>query len=392
MVGPLSVRPVETKDDFNAFLHFPWTLYRDDPYWVPPLVSMQRDRLDQRDNPAWEYMDGQYFIARRGDRPVGTIAALINHRHNAHHGERIGFFGHFEVYDDQAAADALLDRAAGYVRAQGYEAVRGPATFSTNDLCGILVNDFEGVPPILTPYNYPYYDRLLANAPGYEPVMDLYNYRFTLQDFHASKTLEQALRITRRNNQRRVITVRTLDARRMRADLTMLKEIYNTAWTDNWGFVPYTEHELDEMVEDLGQFLDPRLTLFAFVQDQPAGFLLGFPDLNQVLHRAYPRPGRPELLTLLRALWHWKLRPKITRIRIALLGVSRDTRNIGVEAAMFAALFNVFRQIKAQGTHLHEADAGWVLETNDAMNRLVEALGGVRYRTLRFYERALRPD
>jgi hypothetical protein len=275
------------------------------------------------------------------------------------------------------------------VRSRGYDAIRGPASFSTNDECGILIEGFGELSGVLTPYNPPYYQRLLENAPGFEKAMDLLNYHFTLQDFHMSKSLEQSLRVTRKNNERRQIHVRTLNRKQMKADLSMMKDIYNSAWEKNWGFVPLSEPELDELVQDLGTYVEPRLVLFATVEDRPAAFLLAFPDLNQVLHRAYPRPGKPEPLSLIQALWHWKLRPKITRIRIALLGVDQEFRGIGVEAALFAKLFDVFQELRQEKTRLSSAEAGWVLETNEPMNRLVQALGGKPYKRYRFYEHTL---
>jgi GNAT superfamily N-acetyltransferase len=386
----LTVRKVTTKHELKTFLEFPWTLYRGDPYWVPPLVSMQREKLDKRKNPSWRYMTGHYFIAWRNGQPVGTIAAFINHRHNEFHDENIGFFGLFEVVDDQATADALLGTAAEYVAAQGAEAIRGPASFSTNEECGVLIKGFDDPPVILMPYNYPYYQRLLDNAPGFEKLMDVYSYNITLENWQSTPKLEQSIRVTRKNNQRRQITVRTLDRHRMKDDLQLFKEVYNQAWDDNWGFVPLTNEELDALVSDLGRYLEPRLAFFAQVAGAPAAFLLAFPDLNQPLHHAYPRPGTPELWDMARVVWHWKLRPKIKRIRIALMGVRDGYRGIGVEAAMFVELLQSAVAL-AQEIGGNSADAGWVLETNTAMQRLVEAYSGEDYKHYRFYERTLSP-
>jgi len=390
MTAPVSVRKVDSKADYETFLRFPWDHYRDNPYWVPQLVSMVRHKLDKRKNPTWKHLEGEYFLAWRGDQPVGTVAAFVNHRHNEFHHEHVGFFGLFECIDDQAVATALLDTAAEHVRGMGYDAIRGPASFSTNDECGVLLNGYDAVQSVLTPYNYPYYPRLIENAPGFAKVMDLYGYHFTQEPFYTSKSLEQAIRVAHKNSARRKISVRTLDGRRVKEELNMLRRIYNAAWSDNWGFVPLSDEELDELVKDLGRYLEPRLTLFASVEDRQVAFLLAFPDLNQVLHRVQARPGKPEVLSLAQALWHWKIRPKITRIRVALLGVEEGYRGIGVEAAMFARLFEIFQELVHE-TSWRSADAGWVLETNEPMYRLVLALGGERYRQYRFYERALAP-
>ncbi|MBN1679269.1 MAG: hypothetical protein JW966_03195 [Anaerolineae bacterium] len=389
MVDPLYVRKVQLKREFNAFLMFPWTLYRDDPYWTPPLKSMQRVKLDKAKNSTWKHMEGDYFVAWRGDKPVGTIAAFINHRHNEFQKENIGFFGLFEVTDDQEAADALLNTASDYVAARGYDAIRGPANFTTNDECGVLIKGFDDLPVILMPYNYPYYPRLIENAPGFEKVMDVFSYHVSLQDWTASDKLNQSIRVVRKNNQRRGITVRTIDPKRVKHDLEIFRGLYNRAWDDNWGFVPLSDDELNALIADLGQYLEPRLAFFAEVKGQPAAFMLAFPDMNAPLRHAYSRPGKPELLTLAQVFWHWKIRCKIKRIRIALMGVSEAYRGMGVEAAMLVELFEQAIALSAE-TGWQYADAGWVLETNAPMIRLITAYAGDDYKHYRFYERSFK--
>lgn len=386
MTEPVRVRRVESKADYDTLLKFPWTLYKGDPYWVPPLLSMQKHKLDRQKNATWKHMEGEYFIAWRGAQPVGTIAAFINHRHNEFHNEHIGFFGLFEVYDDQEAASALLNTAADYVAGLGYDAIRGPATFSTNDECAVLIEGFDDPPVVLMPYNPPYYARLIANTPGFEKVMDLYSYYITLEGVHqARERLEKLFRITQKNNERRGITVRPIDRKNLKQEFVLFRNIYNKAWEHNWGFVPASDEELDELVKALGQYFDPRLAFFAEVHGKPIAFILAIPDMNQPLHRAYARPGKPEVLTLLQVLWHWKVRSKINRIRIMLMGVEEGYRGIGVEAAMFAELYHV-----ASGMGWRYADGGWVLETNTAMSRLVEAHNGRIYKRYRFFQRALK--
>lgn len=390
MTGLFSVRPVETHADFKTFLRFPWALYRGNPHWVPPLLSAQRTKLDRRKNPAWRYMDGEYFIARHGAEPVGTIAAFINHRHNEYHSERIGFFGCFEVRDDQEAANALLDAAARFVEARGYEALRGPANFSINDEFGMLVMGFDDPPVFVMPYNPPYYPRLMDHAPGFQPVMDLYSYHIGLGQWLASDKLAQTIRLTHKNNARRGITVRTFDPRRRHADFQFIKTIYNTTWDNNWGFVPLTESELDDMIRAIRRYMDPRLVVFAEVRGQPAGFLLAFPDINQPLHVARSHPAKPEFVSQLQAWWHWKARSKITRIRIPLMGVERRFRGLGVEAAMFVKLYEQAVALSEE-TGWRYADAGWVLEVNVPMRQIVEGYGGEAYKRYRLYERLLAP-
>ena len=382
MTASLSIRKAETKADLKTFATFPWKVHLGNPYWVPPLLSMQWHKIDKQKYAGWEYMEGDFFIAWRGDQPVGTIAAFINHRHNEYWNEHIGFFGLFEVLDDAEAAAALLETASDYVHAKGYDALRGPASYSTNAECGLLVGGFDDPPVLMYPYNPPYYQGLLERVPGFEKVMDLYSYYITLEGAEQTPALEQIKRITQKNSQRRGITVRTADSSHLKDEFDLLKDIYNRAWEKNWGFVPFSDRELDEMIHEIGQFFVPEMAFFASVNGRPVAFLLAFPDMNQALHRARPRPGKPEPVTLLQTLWHWKLRPKINRVRIMLMGVEEGYRQIGVEAAMFIRAYEA-------GISLgwHHADGGWVLETNDPMNQLATALNGRVYKTFRFYER-----
>ncbi len=384
MTAPVSVRRVESRADYRALLHFPWTVYRGEPRWTPPLMSVLREHLDRAHSPTWEHLTGDYFIAWRGDQPVGTIAAFINHRHNDYWQENIGFFGYFEALDDQDAAAALLETAAGYVRAHGATALRGPLTFSTNGECGIVIDGFEDSNVLMYPWTPPYYQRLIESVPGFEKATDLYAYHFSMEAVNGTPELQKIFRITERNNQRRGITVRHADPKRLNDEFTLLKNIYNNAWERNWGFVPFSDRELDELVKAIGQFVDPRMAFFAEVDGQPRAFLFALPDMNQVIRHARPHPRKPEIFTLLQLLYHWKLRPKMNRVRIMLMGIEEGYRSVGIDAAMFVEAYKAGLELDWQ-----IGDGGWVLETNDAMNRLAETLHGRRYKTFRVYERAL---
>ncbi len=390
MTDSLIVRKVETRADFRTLVRFPWMLYKGDPYWVPPLVASHRNKLSKRKNPTWQHLEGDYFIAWRGDQPVGTIAAFINHRHNSYHHEAMGFFGVFDVFDDQEAANALLDTAAHYLEARGCQAIRGPVTFSLNDEAGVLVKGFDDIPVLVMPYNYPYYHCLLDHAPGYHRVMNLYSYTITLESALESKKIDQLLRVTRRNNERRQITVRAVDPKHIKQDLEIVKSIYNTVWDNNWGFVPLSDSELEAMVQDIRRYLDPRLTIIAEVRGEPAAFLMAFPDINQPMRYAYAHPGKPDILSMMQMWWHWKLRSKINRIRIPLMGVQAEFRGLGVEAAMFAELIDQAKGIAREMGWSH-ADAGWVLEANEGMQRLVEGYNVEDYKQYCLYERVLSP-
>ncbi len=385
MSDALSVRKLAGDADFRAFFEFPWRVHRDSPAWVPPMLSMRHELLDKHKNPAWSYMEGDYYVALRGAQPVGTIAAFINHRHNEFHKERIGWFGAFDVLDDQEAATALLDTAAGQVRRMGYEALRGPQTFTTHEECGLLIAGF-GQPVLLMPWNPPRYQTHVEQA-GLVKYVDMFSYAMN-RDMSADSGLTQRLRrITLQVMKRNRIEIRPIDRVNLGAEFGLFRELYNSAWDRNQGFVPMTEAELDALVAGLGQFLDPDFAFFASVAGEPAGFVLGIPDFNQVLQRAAPRPGVPEPLTLLRALWHWKLRPVIDTLRIPLLGVREQFRNKGVDVALY---YHILEACLAH-PRMQQADGGWILESNEAMVRVAQNMRLEPYKTHRLYERSL-PD
>jgi GNAT superfamily N-acetyltransferase len=382
MSSGIEVRKIDNPRDYRSFFEFPWTLYKDDPNWIPPLLSIRRDTLDKQRNPAWEYMEGDYFGAWRGDALVGTVAAFINHRHNAFHNERIGWFGAFESVDDDAVAKALIETACEWVRAKGYLTLRGPQTFTSTEEVGTLVDGFEP-PVLLMPYNPPYYGHLIESA-GLHKVMDVYSFYLDQAEARHSGLYTRLDRIAQSIMKRNKITVRPATPGKLKAEFALVKDIYNKAWEKNWGFVPLNERELDALVSALGMIVDARMLYFAYVNNDPAGFILAVPDLNQVFHRAYPRPGEPEVLTLLKVLWHWKVRKIINGVRVPLMGVKELYRGRGVDAVLYA---HILRAITECG--YFRSDSGWILETNETMVSIAKNFGSRIYKTHRLYEKAL---
>ena len=378
----MEVRPIDDRREFQEFFRFPWRHYQDDPNWVPPLLSMRRQLLDKSKHPAWKYMVGEYFGAWRDDRLVGTIAAFINHEHNRYQDENIGFFGLFETVDDVEVAAALLTAAGEWVRAQGADAIRGPASFTTNEECGLLVDNFSR-PVIMMPYNPPYYAALIAAA-GFEKAMDIHCIYQDRNTIEKSNSLQRLERLVNRASQRSGIVVRQMNARAKKAEFQRFREIYNAAWEKNWGFIPMNDEELEALIADLGMLVEPDLAFFAEIAGKPVGFALTIPNFNDALHRAYPRPGVPEFITMAQVAWHWKIRKSIRSVRMPLMGVKQEHRNKGVELAMLLAVIKAL--LPSQYDYL---DSGWVLETNPLI-KISLSLGGEIYKTHRFYQKSLR--
>ncbi|MGJ3240253.1 MAG: hypothetical protein ACFE0Q_16215 [Anaerolineae bacterium] len=376
----VSVRPITNKTEFDAFFRFPWVLYQDDPHWVPMLLSMRRDLLDKKKNPAWDYMQGQYFGAWRGDTLVGTITAYINHRHNETWDERIGWFGTFECYDDQASADVLLATAEAWVRERGYTTIRGPQSFTTHQETGLLVDGFT-TPVIEMPYNPPYYQQLLKSA-GYNACMDIVSMYFHREMEDASNMVSRLRKLADFSKRRYNITVRPMNPRRRKDEFALVRDLYNSAWDANWGFVPMTDKELQNLIDSLGMLVEPNMVFFAEVDGELAGFSLAVPDFNEMLKRAYPRPGVPEWWTLLQVAWHWKIVGNTRGMRLPLMGVKEQYRNMGIHTVLLSATYD---NMPEQYTHI---DCGWVLKTNPLHDMSIK-LGAEPYKTHRYYEKAL---
>ncbi|MDQ7025487.1 MAG: hypothetical protein Q9P44_08000 [Anaerolineae bacterium] len=381
LANPVLVRPIETKAEFRQFFEFPWQLYKDDAHWIPPLLSMRRELLDKQRNPAWDYMEGQYFGAWRGDTLVGTITALVNHRHNDIWNEHIGWFGTFEFYDDSETSQALLETATQWVKERGYDAIRGPQSFTTHEETGLLIDGFQPA-VIMMPYNPPYYQAHIEAA-GFEKAMDIVSMYFHRD---MEKTTGMGARLKKLADwsmKRNKITIRKLDAKNKTSEFRLFRDLYNQAWDKNWGFVPMNDKELDALIESLGMFVEPEMAFFAYVDGEPAGFSLAVPDFNEMLHKAYPRPGVPELWTLLQVGWHWKVRKTAKGVRLPFMGVKEEFRDMGIHTILLTANFD---NIPAQYEFI---DCGWILESNP-LTQMSLKLGANPYKTHRFYEKKLK--
>ena len=382
----LVVRKVESDADMKAFLHFPWTCYKGNPNWVPPLYSEHKAFYDREKNPELHHIDIDYFVAWRDDKPVGIIAALVNHAHNEFHEENIGFFGSFEVLEDRGAGRALLDTAQAWCRAKGVTAVRGPATFSINSEIGLLVEGYDTPPMILNTHAHPYYKDFVESA-GFEKVMDLWAYHVDSRIFGGKKAdviPEKLARVVDKIRRRRNFTVRKFNMRNFDDEVERLKKIYNSAWEKNWGFIPFSDAEIDKMAQDLKQLVDPDITFFVEVDGEPVAFGLPLPNLYEPLRLAYPRPDELEILALLRLVWHWKIRRRLTSLRMWAMGVLEEYRGTGVDALIY---YEVMMAGLRKG--YVDVEMSWVLENNDMMNRAVRMLGGRLYKTYRIYEKPL---
>jgi GNAT superfamily N-acetyltransferase len=326
--------------------------------------------INPKKNPFFQHADIALFLATHDGGSVGRIAAIVNHNHNAYHGDKVGFFGLFECVEDKEVARALLNQAGQWLKARGMEVMRGPASFSTNEEIGLLVDGFDESPMVLMPYNPPYYARLLEGY-GLKKVKDLY----ALIRTDDENMPERLYRIADKIKERRKLRIRKLDMKNLHEEIRKFKAVYESAWEKNWGFVPMTEAEIDHMAKELKQILDPDLVYFVEVEERIVGFSLALPDINQALKRIN---GRLFPFGLLKLLYYSK---KINQVRVLLLGVAPGYRKLGIDGVLY---LESFREGTKKG--YHRGEFSWVLEDNVAMARPLEAIGGRRYKTYRVYD------
>jgi len=381
-MAQVQITPVKTDSDLMQFIGLPWQVYRGSPYWVPPLVSERVSFLDRARSPFFQHARAEYFLARRGDRVVGTIAAFTNDLYNQFQHVNTGFFGFFDVLEDPEAAAALLATAEGWARQAGHATILGPAQFSTNDEVGLLVDGFNDAPRMLMTYNPPRYMGYLDSA-GYKTAMNLWAYSLAIADFVRNKP-EKLERVAAKVLDRGKLHVRRINMKRFDHEVEFVKKIYNTSWERNWGFVPMTAPEFDRLAEQLKPLIDPDLVIVVECEGEPVGFGLTLPDMNEPLRLAYPRPSTPEALTMLKMLWHWKVRQRHDWLRVIALGVLPEFRGKGVDGLMY---LETAKAAVPKGYKF--AEMSWILESNEMMNRAIRSLGGTVYKTYRVYEKAV---
>lgn len=378
MHANIRIEPVTDKKGVLEFVKFPFQLYRGDPNWVPPLIEERRDFLDPRKNPFYEHARFQLFLARRDGKLVGTIGAVVNDNHNTFQNEMSGGFGFFEAIDDPGVAAALFEAAERWVRGQGMTLIRGPLNFSTNDEAGTLIAGFDEPPMVMMTYNPRYYPVLIEGC-GYTKAMDLFAWIFDLVE--GMKTAPAKLfRVAEKAAERQGIRVRKIDMRHFDREVALIKEAYNSAWELNWGFVPMTDREIDHLAKSMKPVLDPNLVLIAETSDgKPAGISFSLPDLHQALHRS--GGGHMWPFGLLKFLWH---RRKVNQFRLLIMGMMAQYRGRGIDA-----LFYLRTAQEALKRGYTRQEGSWILETNDMMNRILERLGGKKYKKYRIYEKKL---
>jgi hypothetical protein len=375
--GPVQVSPVEGRRDLTRFIRLPFRLHRGTP-WVPPLISERRQFLDQGKNPYFQHAEAQYFLAWRDGEPVGRITAQMDRRWDEFQGGRDGQFGFIEGESDPEVFDALLIAAEGWARAKGRDRLIGPMDFTTNDECGLLIDGYERRPMILEPWHPPYYREQLERL-GYAKKMDLLMWYLKMGELKEGLSFHPAIHdAAEKVESEHGITIRNMRRGDLNAEITRFMEVYNSAWESNWGFVPVDEAEVQFQAKNLKQILDEHWTFIAEKGDEVVGAALTLPDINQVMAKLN---GRLLPIGWLRFLLGKR---KIDEVRVFALGVKPSYQHTGVAASFY------IKHIEATDPDgVMSGDQGWILETNEPMNRAMEGMGGKVVKRYRLYEKGL---
>ncbi|HEX2161491.1 MAG TPA: GNAT family N-acetyltransferase [Thermoleophilaceae bacterium] len=372
----LEVTPVRSRRDRRAFIELPFRLHANAAQWIPPLRLERKLFLSPRFNAWFKHGDAQLFLARRDGRVVGRISAHIDHNFNAYQRNDWGMFGFLELEDDPGVASALLDAAAGWLRSRGRDRMIGPMDFTMNDESGILIEGFEREPFIRQPWHPPYYQRLCEGS-GLQKAVDLWMWELHIED--RSKIVPGIVELAAKLEPEHGIRIRKMQRRKLRKEVDLFGETYNEAWKDNWGFVPLSKEDLDDYAVNLQLVFDRNWFMIAEKVDtgESVGIACTVPDANQLLKGTNGR--------LLRFLPRYLRRGQIIdRVRVGFLGVKPEYQHTGVAAGLYMEHFDM-----AEATRQTWGEMGWILETNEAMNRGMEGMGGKVVKRYRVYERAL---
>jgi hypothetical protein len=376
-VADIKIIEVSTKKELMQFIKLPMSIYRNEKYYVPHLIADRKKFFDKNKNPFFKHAKVKNFLAFKNGRPVGRISGIINHLHNNFHNEKTGFFGFFDFIDDSDVSSALFKAAADFAKSEGMDIIRGPMNFSTNDEGGLLIDGFDSLPCFMMTYNPVYHIEHYDNL-GLVKTEDLLAFYINV----SHKPTERKVKIVEKLRQRSRIKIRKIDMDNFESELEIIRVIYNSAWSKNWGFVPMTEEEFQHIADDFKKIIDPELVFIAFVDDEPAGFLLAMPDYNLIFKKMN---GRLFPFGLIKFLYYTKIKRIVKSLRVITMGIVLKYQKIGLDSILF---MEIYQGGPARG--YDSAEMSWILESNKLMVKAAEGMGTKAYKRYRIYDKDLK--
>lgn len=374
--GSIYVHPILTFREVGEFINVPWNIYTKDPMWVPPL-RLERRLHFSKFNPYFKHARWQGWIAYRNDAPVGRISAQVDSLHRQYHGADTGHFGLLECIDDEQVFFRLIQAAENWLVTQGARQISGPFNFSINQECGVLVDGFDSPPMFMMPHSPRWYSSLLE-LNGYQPSKDLLAY-WIQADFEPPRVMNAIA-----HKYRDSIQIRTLRRDKFDEEIEILRDIFNDAWSANWGFVPFTREEFAELGSALRWLVPDEFIQIAEVDGLPAAFMAVLPNFNEVLSKFN---GKLLPLGWLRLIKQLKSH-SITTARVPLMGVRKQFQHTSLGMVLAFKLIDAPRQAGlARG--IRGVELSWILEDNHSMRAILEKIGGREYKRYRIYEKRL---
>lgn len=375
-MSEIVVRPVDTYQRMGHFIEVPWLVYKDDPNWVPPL-RLERRFHYSRFNPFFEHAEWQAWVAYKDNHAVGRISAQIDSLHRQHYGQQTGHFGTLECINDEAVFATLIDSAEQWLIEHDAFNITGPFNLSINQECGVLVEGFDTPPVVMMPHSRKWYDSLLQQY-GYQSARDLLAYWVDV-DFTAPKAMQAV-----NQRYRDQIKLRTLRRKHFNEEMETLRDIFNDAWSENWGFVPFTKAEFSELGNSLRWLVPEDYIQIAELEGRPVAFMAGIPNLNEIFSQLngslFPF-GWIRLIKLLKSR-------AIKTGRIPLMGVRKQYQKTPIGLALAFAVIDAPRQIGIrQG--IKAVEMSWILEDNSPMRSILKSIGSKEYKRYRLYEKTL---
>jgi len=364
----IEVRQIEAGGNLSDFLNVVDSIYAGDPNYVRPINMDLKERLSPKKNPFFEHGEAAAFTAHRHGECVGRISASIDREHLDRHKDDTGFFGFFDTIDDPEVASELISHAEAWLRARGMKRARGPFSLSINEESGCLVSGFDSPPVLLCAHHRAYQGGLIEKS-GYAKVKDLFGWKYVVSELKArvKKAHEEILALPE-------VTSRPASLKHVERDVNMIVDVFNDAWSDNWGFVPSTRTEVRKMAADFKLILEPQITRIAFIDGEPAAVAVALPNINEMIGdlrgRLFPL-GLPKLL-----------------YRLKVQGPRSAYRHVRKYAALSAFLYGELA-LSGKRIGIEWGELGWTLEDNGAVNAGIRSMGGQHYKTYRIYEKVL---
>lgn len=370
----IEIIEVDNKKHWHRFIKLPWKIYESDPLWVPPLLIDLKKQLNQKINPFFHDAEIKYWIAvDEKNRCIGRIAGIVNHQHNKYYDDKIGFFGYFECINDEAVSSALFSAVHEWLKQKGMNAVRGPVNLSLSNECGVLFEGYHHSPILQMNYNPPYYAQLLENF-GYKKEHDLFAFYVTDDILKNEKIMQRLKWLSKVVSQKEKISFRHFNTKSFKNEVEKIRLLFNDYMSDNWGFLPMEEKEVDFIARSLKQVLIKELAIFAEVDGEAVGFSLSLPDINQLLKKMN---GKLIPFGIFKFLF---LKKRITDIRVMLMGINKPFRRKGLEAVFYYQTIVEGAKRKFTG-----AELSWVSEDNHILIRELESLNAKLYKRYRIF-------